>query len=337
MGSAIWVDTVLNSRGYSKFQLGAMSYFHLPLSGTPALVGQVKKKPQNLPIVFIHGVACGLMTYMPLLNRLPELGEVFVVTLPAILTQTMDGSSIATSTEFANSVCNMLLEWGHTKAHFIGHSFGTLACTWVMNHDKSLVSILSVLDPICFFPEKCLREISRDFCIDKSKQGAMDRLVGYFGIEELQVAATVQRKLDFDMELWPEDLRQTPTFLCLDSSDTICPSYIVRLLFEVEVSKRSPGAAPVHIMWVGARPHGSFLINSRVRRDLISALKKIHQEGLLWHTMAPQGKRTRCASHEEATHKTSELEFGPQTEKSPKKLEFGPQKSHSSSPVRRKC
>merc|ERR1712007_156506 len=145
--SAIWVDTALNSRGYSKFQLGAMSYFHLPLPGMAASVGQVKGTPENLPIVFIHGVACGLTTYMPLINRLPELGEVFVVTLPAILTQTMDSNSIATSTEFANSVRNMLLEWGHTKAHFIGQkralntassTFSRFTPSWCTRFDSML-------------------------------------------------------------------------------------------------------------------------------------------------------------------------------------------------------
>lgn len=152
------------------------------------------------------------------------------------------------------------------------------------------MSILSLADPISVHMEKTLREAFRHYFVDKSQLNGLDRLLGYFGLEEPHICAIAQRTA-VSTGLLPSDLRDIPSLFCLEAEDKVCPSHTVRMMCQADASRRRPTEAPIHLMWVDGAPHGAFLLWSRVMRDLVGALKNIHTTGQIWRQNSGRGKQ----------------------------------------------
>eukprot|EP00811_Abedinium_folium_P022496 NODE_3187_length_2077_cov_12.277436.p1 GENE.NODE_3187_length_2077_cov_12.277436~~NODE_3187_length_2077_cov_12.277436.p1 ORF type:complete len:606 (+),score=129.83 NODE_3187_length_2077_cov_12.277436:38-1855(+) len=286
-------DTVLYCIGFRRYELAGFVYYRLPardMHSAPRLGASLEKRI-TLPIVFIHGLGLGIMMYLTIIRGLADLGEeVFLVLIPPILMRPF--TNMPSPRELADLMHDMLKVWGHARAHFFGHSFGTIACAWVQYHAPSIIAVLTLADPVCFFFEKCMIKIVRDFSLlpearyqDGHQMTALDEFLKYFALQELEISRVLQRaSVTPENSLWPEKLQRTPTLLFLASNDSICPAHMVRYLVAAELSRRAANTAPMSVLWVDGAAHGSFLVQPRVARDLFGMISRMHLEGDLWLT-----------------------------------------------------
>jgi len=110
----------------------------------------------NPPLVFVHGVG-GISFYYSLLNNLTEemisngdKTPIILLDLPQVSLRINDDiPSIVSSVE---SVCKILDKTvgSVTKATMVGHSFGSILLSWMIQSRPDRVSNCIFLDPVCF-------------------------------------------------------------------------------------------------------------------------------------------------------------------------------------------
>merc|ERR1711862_277637 len=104
--------------------------------------------PHELPVVFIHGLGVGLTPYLPFIKRIADMRELFVVELPEVA---QTGSELVLPpSAMAEEIAAMLAAHGHSRACFIGHSYGTAVLSWIIRSRPDIVAQPIFLDPICF-------------------------------------------------------------------------------------------------------------------------------------------------------------------------------------------
>ncbi|CAK0802182.1 unnamed protein product [Prorocentrum cordatum] len=118
----------------------------VPLAKGPSL--SPPPRGGRAPIVFCHGLGIGVLAYVDFVLELGSSGsEMFLLDMKHIsLRQNVD---IPSSRETVACVVDMLAAWGHSEAHFVGHSFGTVVVSWILRNSRVALSV-SLLDPICF-------------------------------------------------------------------------------------------------------------------------------------------------------------------------------------------
>eukprot|EP00811_Abedinium_folium_P018467 NODE_2739_length_2155_cov_13.394477.p1 GENE.NODE_2739_length_2155_cov_13.394477~~NODE_2739_length_2155_cov_13.394477.p1 ORF type:complete len:593 (-),score=113.74 NODE_2739_length_2155_cov_13.394477:314-2092(-) len=285
-------DMVLYCIGFRRYELGGFIYYRLPGHGMSAVprIDACDEKRTTLPIVFLHGLGMGVMTYLPLIRDLAGLGEeVFFVVLQPLFMRPF--THLPTPAQLAQMMQDILGVWGHTRAHFLGHSFGTIACAWVVHHAPSIVAMLTLADPVCFFSEKCAIKLIAHFQLsvgakhrDIGQMTVLDEVVKYLALQELEITRVAQRASVTPANcLWPEQLRETPMLVLLGSRDSICPAHMVRHLLAAELSRRAENTAPISVLWVEGQIHGSFLFQPRVARDFLGMISRMHVHGQMWH------------------------------------------------------
>ena len=131
-GTGLYVRQALKDLGFSytpprdaKKNLG---YFYRP--GSPS---REKKESTSTPLVFVHGVG-GIAYYFQLIKDLGSKTDspIILVDLPFISLQVED--NIPSVMNQIESVCGILDEklGKSTKATFVGHSFGSLLLSWMV-------------------------------------------------------------------------------------------------------------------------------------------------------------------------------------------------------------
>lgn len=94
-----------------------------------ALPGTLKAKK---PVIFFHGITPGLLPYASFVSGVESSRDVIVIELPWV---SMSLSSVHPyPREFSINVSLILHELGHDSACFIGHSYGTMVCSWIIRH-----------------------------------------------------------------------------------------------------------------------------------------------------------------------------------------------------------
>ena len=86
----------------------------------------------NQPVVYIHGIGYSLLFNLPIIFSMAKDREIFVVELPWISNRL--GEIIPTPEDFVTNIEFMLVNQGlwTRGACFVGHSYGTIAITWVL-------------------------------------------------------------------------------------------------------------------------------------------------------------------------------------------------------------
>eukprot|EP00747_Dinoflagellata_sp_TGD_P041883 gnl/TRDRNA2_/TRDRNA2_141732_c0_seq3.p1 gnl/TRDRNA2_/TRDRNA2_141732_c0~~gnl/TRDRNA2_/TRDRNA2_141732_c0_seq3.p1 ORF type:complete len:757 (-),score=115.10 gnl/TRDRNA2_/TRDRNA2_141732_c0_seq3:60-2111(-) len=278
-------DILMSFLGFSQFSSGSMYYWHRPRPKGPQHPRSGNSRPTNCPIVVLHGLGLGVPMYAPLIAAFAdEEEEIFVVTAPHIAMRPV--SRVPSQREFVSAVTDMLAVWGHGRAHFVGHSFGTAAVAWILRHARDCVQCISFLDPICFLTSKMISTIQSGFYFAQShKMDVINTVINYFAFEELHICHTLCRQVDWQATtIWPEDLRDTPCFISLDSKDSIVPSHSIHRLVQAEKMKRGDRSdfAPFEVMWAKDYPHGGFLLSSRLRGETMKAIFEIHKKSQVW-------------------------------------------------------
>ena len=136
-------DTLMRRFGFEKLWSGYLEYWHRP-----------PLAPADGPaIVVCHGLGIGVLNHASMLSELCERAahrRIIFVSLPHISQRPAENQ--ASPREFVMSVSELLASHRCLPhgAHFVGHSFGTIVCGWILRFQPALACRLTLLDPVCF-------------------------------------------------------------------------------------------------------------------------------------------------------------------------------------------
>mmetsp|Transcript_26053 Transcript_26053/g.65657 ORF Transcript_26053/g.65657 Transcript_26053/m.65657 type:complete len:1383 (+) Transcript_26053:739-4887(+) len=206
-----------------------------------------------LPIVFAHGLGIGLLEYMQVIQGLVrtfgEEYDIFVLSLPWVSMRVYD--AVPTGREVALKVNHVLSFHGYEAAHFIGHSYGTLICSWCVRHAPEMVRKLTVLDPVCFQNIKAgMNCMSGTF---REPSNIVDAVIAYAAFRELFTVFAMSWIHWQDTELFPEACPPGHTLVFLQEGDSIVPVQTVRRY----LSEYEP---MLHTIYNPGTFHGCFLL-----------------------------------------------------------------------------
>jgi len=103
------------------------------------------------PIVFFHGIGCGLSAYVRFIYKLRKKNlnrPIILVELPFVSMRLVE--SVPKMHHVVSEISQLLKIHGYFKACFVGHSLGSVYCTWMVRQRSDLISSVVLMDPICF-------------------------------------------------------------------------------------------------------------------------------------------------------------------------------------------
>lgn len=240
---------MLGRLGFMQYTSGTLSYWHRPAdaSGSSSLP----------PIVFIHGLGINILPYYNFIAELLRVAcgrTLFLLSLPHISMRLQE--HVPSCAEMVACLSDMLASWGHSSAHFVGHSFGTLPLAWMVRLAPSRVSMATFIDPVCFLiikPDVCYNFIYR------RPSTPMQMISQFFVARELYIANSLSRNFFwFTNLLWPEDLAM-PALVVLSGRDGIVPAHSIRRY--MSVYKQRHGLSTLKVHWMPENDHGEACIS----------------------------------------------------------------------------
>jgi len=218
------INFQFRSNGFKPLFSGTLMYWHRQGKAS-AENGEAGAK-EDMPIVFCHGIGVNLLPYKPfideLLRRMPDR-SFFFISLPHISMRIKE--EVPSSSEMVACISDMLASWGFHKAHFVGHSFGSLPMAWMARKAPSFVGMMTFMDPVCFLlvkPDVCYNFMYRE------PSDPTQLLIHYFLARELYIAHSLSRNFFWHQnQLWPEEC-PCPTLVVLSGRDSIVPAHSVR-------------------------------------------------------------------------------------------------------------
>jgi len=262
---------LLKNRGFERRSIGPVTYYYHPGSdrmetgnmeydGMPPL-----KSSGSTPVVFIHGIGVGLITYIPLVDSLMESGRpLFLPLLPYVsaFRPWQSSRNVLSPAVVASTMTAMLAYHGFSKGCFIGHSYGTSWLSYVCKYAHSAVAALLFLDPICF----CLYHphLTKSFVYHRPDPGSIAFIVR----TDMMVNWTIQRAFPWMWIVLFLDQITVPCTIFLADKDALVPAEKVMAylrssgvpLSDAATADRSYFEAKGDIkscVWKGA-VHGSF-------------------------------------------------------------------------------
>ncbi|CAK4084697.1 unnamed protein product [Aphanomyces euteiches] len=166
-------------------------------------------RPVGEPLVFVHGIGAGLVLYLPLLwsfltthpNR-----AILLVETPYVSMQLVD--DVPNKAETLEALQKMLDTHHIASAHWMGHSLGTVICSWVCQELPHAVSHATFIDPIVFYLWK--RDVAYNF-LYRSPSTGLQVLMWYFASTELHIVHVMRRHFWwYNMVCFPEHLPRDP-------------------------------------------------------------------------------------------------------------------------------
>ncbi|ORY51502.1 hypothetical protein BCR33DRAFT_712546 [Rhizoclosmatium globosum] len=147
------------------------------------------RQDDKLPIVFLHGIGCGLFPYVhfiySIMSHMRFSRPVFVIEFPHV---------------------SMKL---HDHAHVIGHSLGTTIACWLVKYSKYAASCV-LLDPVTFMyllPSLAFSFVHRKPGYNTDVTKADEYLLYWLCSRELYTANAITRHFRWHHSLiWPENL-----------------------------------------------------------------------------------------------------------------------------------
>eukprot|EP00928_Gymnodinium_smaydae_P040348 TRINITY_DN27372_c0_g1_i1.p1 TRINITY_DN27372_c0_g1~~TRINITY_DN27372_c0_g1_i1.p1 ORF type:complete len:600 (+),score=126.36 TRINITY_DN27372_c0_g1_i1:195-1802(+) len=256
--------------GFKRFgAAGELSFYHRRLAQPAALIlgGQDAKAPEKTPVVFIHGLGCGIAPYLPFIRRISKVREVFVVELPEI--SQVGCERVMPPQEMAEAIERMLLSHGHSRAVFMGHSYGTAVMSWVIRERKHLVEKAIFMDPICFLLAQ--PDVAYNFLYRKPST-AFAILAAHFVRWELYTANVLMRNFSwYHNTLWIDELPEDTTVLLSGMDDIIDPRIIRQYIKAYQENHDSSGER-VKLLWHEDAFHGGVLLSTSLQMQVLSMI-----------------------------------------------------------------
>ncbi|KAK3238030.1 hypothetical protein CYMTET_51930 [Cymbomonas tetramitiformis] len=269
-----FANWILHMNGFSKHKSGCLTYWRRAGSSGSATEAE---RAAKLPMVICHGLGVGVLPYIDFARdiiRESAERDVFMITLPNISMQIHE--DVPSSTELVVCIVGMLHAWGFSKAHFMGHSFGTAVMAYVAKARPDICGAASFVDPVCFL--LCKPDVSFNFMY-RAPQNASQMLLKYFVAEELYTAHSLARHFHWQESIvWPEDLKGIPTLVVLSGKDSIVPAHSIRRYLRA-FQARDPTCSIKEVLWFENSGHGECMyINRKRRAEVLKAVLRLDGE-----------------------------------------------------------
>mmetsp|Transcript_30061 Transcript_30061/g.64923 ORF Transcript_30061/g.64923 Transcript_30061/m.64923 type:complete len:667 (+) Transcript_30061:113-2113(+) len=205
----------------------------------------------HTPMVFVHGLGVGLVPYYDFIRRLSRRhsGDMYVPEFPCLAMAPWE--SVPSAREVVAQLQDMLAANGHTSAHFVGHSFGSLIIGWMLKMSPSSMVYATLMEPAQFL-------LMKSECLCKVLHGTTttpyEALIRYFGFRELFTVNLLCRNFFWEQStMWPEDIT-VPCLIQLAGGDHIVQSTFIRRLLAYERHTRKQQARAAKPKLLSALP-----------------------------------------------------------------------------------
>lgn len=241
----------------------------LVLGGSPAPIEPV------LPIVFIHGLGVGVAPYLRFIRRLAQARECFVIDLPEV---SQSGCERVLSPQaMAECIAQMLSVFGHEKACFVAHSYGTFVMSWIIRYRRDIVGKTILLDPVSFLlaqPDVAYNFLYRD------PHNPVTVFIANFVRWELFSANVLMRHFYWhENVLWSEDLPEN-SVVVLASNDDIIDAKKIRYYLEerqregvnAKIFRKTDEPDSLKLLWLEGFYHGGILLSRAAQLQIVECL-----------------------------------------------------------------
>mmetsp|Transcript_23482 Transcript_23482/g.73211 ORF Transcript_23482/g.73211 Transcript_23482/m.73211 type:complete len:512 (+) Transcript_23482:15-1550(+) len=251
---------------------GGLSFFHKPLRRPPGLLvvgGEAAAWRPGPPVVFFHGVGIGLPPYLLFLRRLAAVRECFVVELPEVSQQCVEG--MLPPEAMAAAMAEVLRVHGHSRACFIAHSYGTFVLSWVVRYRPDIVEKAVLIDPVSLLLSQ--PDVAYNFLYRRPTK-PFTLVVANFVRWELYSANVLRRQFYwYHNVLWADEL-PAESVVVLAGDDDIVNAQAVRLHLE-ECQRREAAAGRGtgrRLLYLPGFFHGEVLVSRQAQMQIIQLI-----------------------------------------------------------------
>jgi len=221
-GTEIPLRVMLRNRGFTRRVIGPVAYYHHP--GASEFCDDDEGSHEKTPLIFVHGIGIGLITYMPLIDALVKTGRpVFLPEIPYVCAfrPWQSPHSVLQPAVVCSTMVSMLACHGFLKGAWMGHSYGTSWISYICKYAKHAVASVMFLDPVCF----CLHAptLTKSFVYMPADPGT----ISYFVRTDLVINLTIQRSFPWPWISLFTDQINVPCSIFLSEKDALVPSGMV--------------------------------------------------------------------------------------------------------------
>jgi hypothetical protein len=253
-------------KGFERRSIGPVNYYFHPGTASQTDNGDDSdcddedhdnnSKDRNTPLVFVHGIGIGLITYQPLIDSLLKSGRpIFLPELPFVsgFRPWQGPNAVLPPAVVCSTMTAMLATHGYLKGAFAGHSYGTTWLSYMCKYASTSVAALLFLDPVCF----CLHvpRLTKKFVYHRPDPGT----ISYIVRTDLIVNWTIQRSFPWAWIILFTEQVHVPCSVFLSAEDALVPAQKVE---EYLISKGvpmidfQPGMGKEHFAQEGQRVTG---------------------------------------------------------------------------------
>lgn len=219
----------MRRHGFEHYTVRRVSYYYHPGKGATCDSSQTSDR-RKTPILFVHGIGLGLITYLRLVEQLLDTGRAILLPeLPFVsgFRPWLSPSAPLSPHEVASTGTALLARHGFVKATWVGHSYGTTWLSYAAQLAPHTVAALLFLDPVCFAVH--VPTLTRHFVYTRRDPGTSTYMVR----TDVMVNWTIQRCFPWArISLFVEQLHNIPFGVFLADCDALIPSAQVEAYFQ---------------------------------------------------------------------------------------------------------
>jgi pimeloyl-ACP methyl ester carboxylesterase len=271
-------DCFIWSCGFRRHRVGCMSFWVRrgdpppPWRGAEGGAGRWRKqtasKPEP-PLVFVHGVGLGLVTYLPFLRGLFGISRhrtVVLLELPHV-SMKLGIDRFPTIQAIADYTEQAMHQLRLPAALWVCHSLGTFVFAGINRLKPHLIDACVLIDPVCFMLWEATTMKNFCYCAPRSP---LEIVQQYHVCRELLISWYFQRHFYFsDAVLLREDV-PTRALVVISQADNIYDtSRVIQYL-------RRGG---VRLQLFPDTPHGGWLLSAAQTSSILHAVATLYHAG----------------------------------------------------------
>lgn len=212
-----------------------MSYWYRPHTSTT-----------RLPVLFIHGIGVGMRTYTGFFRDFMQAddagddGQIGIIAIEIMPISMRITKRMPPRAEMLAGILKILQHHGWDRFAIMGHSYGTIIATHILQHlkDTGRVGPMLLVDPVTLSIH--WGDIPYNF-LYRSPRKASEWQLHYFASTDMCVAHSLTRRFDWSENvLWKDDMKGRAVMVALASEDIILdPIAVHDYLNDDELEPRS--------------------------------------------------------------------------------------------------
>lgn len=252
---------MMKQRGFQHLSIGHISYYFHPGRGQRE---EELDENENTPIVFVHGIGVGLISYVSLIDAFLDSGRpILLPEIPYVsgFRPWASLNAVLSPAVVCSTLTDMLATHGFLRGAFVGHSYGSSWLSYMCKYAPRATATLVFLDPICF----CLHvpRLTKKFVYHRPDPGTVTYLVR----TDLTVNWTIQRSFPWSWICLFKEQIEVPCSVFLSERDMLVPAEKVEAYLRAkrcpvkdfdEASKAHYVSAPLTVTVFRGEGHGDW-------------------------------------------------------------------------------